>query len=240
VNGLSSDIVSNIKHQADELEFALYRMVFKYEISLKDARLRSHQTGLKRIRSLWKEIGGIIVGACRLKLITDVTNNKNIIDTRDCYGSKMNIVWETDDGTVLTLRHISANDVCCLTSFVRGLSFSTRYFRFGSGDFNPGEDEILRVCTPDSQQCEHSLAVVDEKGKDKVIGSARYVIQSDTCCEFAIAVTDSWRHHGVGHQLMNVLIESAKNRGIKEMPRWPLQNPPVLATQNPPGRTSRL
>jgi acetyltransferase len=59
--------------------------------------------------------------------------------------------------------------------------------------------------------------VKNESEQDNVIASARYVIQSDTCCEFALAVTDSWKHHGVGHQLINALIESAKCRGIKEM-----------------------
>jgi acetyltransferase len=132
--------------------------------------------------------------------------------------ARLPTAWKTDDGTVLMLRHISAHDVCQLASFVRELSFGTRYFRFGSADFAPSEDEILRVCTPDPQECVHLLVWMNENGKRKVMGSARYVVQSDTRCEFAIAVSDSWKHHGVGYRLMNALIEIARSRrGIKQM-----------------------
>ena len=130
---------------------------------------------------------------------------------------RLPIVLSTDDGTVLKIQHISANHFSCLDSFIRSLSFSTRYFRFGSGDFNPSVDDVLRECNPDPHECVHLLVTVDENDQERIIGSARYVIQSNACCEFAIAVTDSWKHHGVGHLLMHNLIESAKSRGINEI-----------------------
>jgi len=130
---------------------------------------------------------------------------------------KLPIVLSTEDGTVLKIQHISTNHFSCLSTFVRSLSFSTRYFRFGNGDFNPSEEEVLRECNPNPQECVHLLVMVDQSDQEQVIGSARYVIQSEVSCEFAIAVADSWKHHGVGHLLMQALMESAKSRGIKEI-----------------------
>jgi hypothetical protein len=34
--------------------------------------------------------------------------------------------------------------------------------------------------------------------------------------------------------------KDVKQMSLMDNPRWPLQNPPPLATQNPPGRTGRL
>ena len=54
--------------------------------------------------------------------------------------------------------------------------------------------------------------------RPQVNGSARYVIQVDrTSCEFVIVVADKWSHHGIGHELMGALIDSAKRQGLRKM-----------------------
>jgi acetyltransferase len=127
------------------------------------------------------------------------------------------IVWKARDSSILTIRPISPGDVCSLLAFVNGLSFANRYFRFGNGEFNPSTEEAMRVCTPNLDECTHLVVAMNKGGNEILIGSSRYVIHSKTCCEFAIAVTDSWKHHGVGHRLMDNLIVSAKSRGMKQM-----------------------
>lgn len=133
-------------------------------------------------------------------------------------GHSSPVVWTTDDGAVLTLRHIRADDVGLLKSFVRGLSFGSRYFRYGHGDIEFGDEHFLRVCTPDPDQCVHFLVLKREGGSETVLGSARIVFESgDTRCEVVIAVTDKWQSHGIGQRLMDALIESARLRGLKKM-----------------------
>lgn len=105
-----------------------------------------------------------------------------------------------------------------LISFVQGLSFGARYFRFGHGGIEFSEDEILRVCTPDPQECVHLLVLGSEGGSEKIIGSGRVVFEAHgKICELEIVVNDSWQRHGVGGRLLAALIESARRRGYTEM-----------------------
>ncbi len=60
-------------------------------------------------------------------------------------------VWKADDETVLTLRQLNESDTQRLIAFVKGLSVSARYFRFGQGDYDPGLDDALRVCKLDPE-----------------------------------------------------------------------------------------
>ena len=66
-----------------------------------------------------------------------------------------------------------------LMSFIQGLSYGTRYFRFGHDGIEFGEDEILRVCTPDPQECVHFLVLGFEGESEKIVGSGRVVFEGD-------------------------------------------------------------
>lgn len=123
-----------------------------------------------------------------------------------------------DDGLAMTLRPIRAEDARMLMSFIQGLSYGARYFRFGHGGIEFGEDEILRVCTPDPQECVHFLVLGFEGESEKIIGSGRVDFEVDgKSCELALVVKDSWQRHGVGERLLVALIESARRRGYTEM-----------------------
>jgi acetyltransferase len=131
---------------------------------------------------------------------------------------RLPIEWTAADGTGLTLRHICADDVGILMSFVRGLSFGTRYFRYGHGDIEFGADEALRTCTPNPRECVHLLVVKAGSGTDVVIGSGRIVYPAaGTKCEVALAVTDAWQKRGIGECLMDALCAQAKDRNMLEM-----------------------
>lgn len=126
--------------------------------------------------------------------------------------------WKTDDGIVLTLGNPGESDTQNLIAFVRSLSVSARYFRFGQGDFELSHDVALQACRLEPEQGVHLIVVASMDAGEVVIGSARYLIQPDrTNCEFVIAVADQWSHHGVGHQLMNILLDCAKSQGLRKM-----------------------
>lgn len=126
--------------------------------------------------------------------------------------------WKTDDGTVLTLGHLDESDTQSLIAFVKGLSVSARYFRFGQGDYEPSQEATLQACRLEPEQGVHLIATVSQDAGEVVVGSARYVIQPDrTSCEFVIVVADKWSHHGVGHQLMNALLDCAKSQDLRKM-----------------------
>jgi acetyltransferase len=127
-------------------------------------------------------------------------------------------VWKADDETVLTLRRLNESDTQRLIAFVKGLSVTARYFRFGQGDYEPGLDDALRVCRLDPEQGVHLIVVTSGDAVETVVGSARYVIQPDrSSCEFVVVVADKWNHHGIGHQLMDALLSCAKSQGLQKM-----------------------
>jgi GNAT superfamily N-acetyltransferase len=126
--------------------------------------------------------------------------------------------WSADDGTLLKLRPIRAEDAGILMSFVRGLSYGARYFRFGHGDIEFSKDEVLRTCTPDPQECVHLIVLKIGDGADEVIASGRIVFApGGTQCEVALAVTDKWQKRGIGDRLLDALCESATDRKITAM-----------------------
>jgi acetyltransferase len=48
------------------------------------------------------------------------------------------------------------------------------------------------------------------------MGVARYAVDSTLVNgEFALVVDDRWQHQGIGHKLMNVLMDVARAKGVK-------------------------
>jgi acetyltransferase len=62
------------------------------------------------------------------------------------------------------------------------------------------------------------IALVHEHDRDVQVGVARYIINADgESCEFAIVVSEAWQGRGLGHHLMQRLIDIARARGLKLM-----------------------
>jgi acetyltransferase len=140
-------------------------------------------------------------------------NDVDVNDTAARYSKS----W-TEDGVGMTLRHIAPVDVELMLGFVRGLSFGTRYFRFGSGDREFTEQEVQRVCSPNKAEAVHFIVIRCGKKGDEVIGSARFAHAAGGMeCELGIAVSDRWQTRGIGKVLVEALIEAARERGLAQM-----------------------
>jgi acetyltransferase len=133
-------------------------------------------------------------------------------------GTRPPIEWCAEDGTRLAIRNVQAGDAAILMSFVRGLSFGARYFRFGHGDIEFSAEDTIRACTPDPNECEHLLILKIADQSPVVIASGRIVFpRTGTTCEVALAVTDAWQKRGIGTSLLNALFKLARDRGLREM-----------------------
>ena len=122
--------------------------------------------------------------------------------------------WITRDGSEMELRPIQSGDGNLLMTFVKGLSFATRYFRYGRGDYEPREEEIQRVCHPDPECRIHLLVLTPTAGNQAVVGSGRIGFEAgEKSCELEMTVTDSWQRRGVGRRLLEALIETARCKG---------------------------
>ena len=133
-------------------------------------------------------------------------------------GEQQAVNWTTSDGTVLALRNLRASDVDILATFVKELSFGTRYFRFGRGDIEFNHEEILAVCTPQPDERIHLLVLKMENEAETIIGSGRIIFKGgSTIGEIEIAVTDAWQRRRIGKRLIEALLEAARRKGITEV-----------------------
>ncbi len=122
------------------------------------------------------------------------------------------------EGIDLVIRPIRPEDAEIEQAFVRGLSSESKYFRFVSALQELSPSMLARFTQIDYDREMALIAVVEEDGRETEIGVARYVINPDgESCEFALVVADAWQHKGIGHRMMNALMDIARDKGLKTM-----------------------
>jgi len=125
-------------------------------------------------------------------------------------------VLNTDE--ILTIRPIRPEDAKIEKAFVDGLSAQAKYFRFMQGIRTLTQDMLVRFTQIDYDLEMALIAVIQKHGIEHEIGVARYVTNIDRkSCEFAVVVADDWHRKGIAWRLMQALIISATEKGLKEM-----------------------
>jgi GNAT superfamily N-acetyltransferase len=119
-------------------------------------------------------------------------------------------------GPGLTLRQIRQDDLSLLSEFVHGLSPATGYRRLLSGR-TPTQEELRRWTAIDPLRECAIVALAREIGLERIVGVARYVMESPDDTDFAIVVADAWQRRGLGRELMRQLIEAARSHGIRTL-----------------------
>jgi hypothetical protein len=100
--------------------------------------------------------------------------------------------WSAADGTVVSIRPISAADLSLEREFVNGLSSSTAYQRLMSTR-QPSLDELKRWTDIDPERECALIATTVIGAALRQIAVARYVIESSGReAEFAIVIGDDW------------------------------------------------
>jgi len=126
--------------------------------------------------------------------------------------------WKLADGASILLRPIRPEDAQMEQEFVRGLSEDSRYFRFMNTVRELSPAMLARFTQIDYDREMAFVAVRDEGGREVEIAVARYATNPDgQTCEFAIVVADSWQCKGLGRRMLELLIETARARGLKTM-----------------------
>jgi acetyltransferase len=119
---------------------------------------------------------------------------------------------------ILTIRPIRPEDAKIEKDFVDGLSAQAKYFRFMQGIRTLTQDMLVRFTQIDYDLEMALIAVIEKHGSEQEIGVARYVTNIDkTSCEFAVVVADNWHRKGIAFRLMQALIASATEKGLKKM-----------------------
>jgi acetyltransferase len=121
-------------------------------------------------------------------------------------------------GKKITLRPIRQEDAEMEQSFIRHLSPETKYFRFIENINELPLAMLVRFTHMDYDREMAFVACQEEDGEESMIGIVRYSLNPDAeTAEFSIVVADSWQDKGLGSKLMDVLIKTAKNKGLKEI-----------------------
>ena len=125
--------------------------------------------------------------------------------------------WSAADGTLVTIRPISAADLSLEREFVDGLSSSTGYQRLMSGR-RPSLDELKRWTDVDPERECALIATAGIGGAVRQIAVARYVREaSGREAEFAVVIGDDWQGRGLGTRLLSALVGHAKRQGVRRL-----------------------
>ena len=134
------------------------------------------------------------------------------------------------DGTTIHLRLLKPEDREKLREGFNRLSRQSKLFRFLS---SPGKltDRQLRYLTEIDHV--HHLAwcaYVDDGGEESGIGVARYVRVEESAqeAEFAVTVADGFQNRGVGRALLDRLIHSAREKGVRKFSGYVLRDNAAL------------
>ena len=121
------------------------------------------------------------------------------------------------DGQSVLIREISQQDTELERRFIERLSPTSRRFRFLGTLLSPSDNLLRQLVTLDPARDVALIALIGEGAQQSEIGVARLSAEGDDTCEFAVTVSDEWQHKGLGTLLMQHLINSAVERGIKSM-----------------------
>ncbi|MFW5954534.1 MAG: GNAT family N-acetyltransferase [Guyparkeria sp.] len=122
------------------------------------------------------------------------------------------------DGTAVTLRPIRPEDAETEQAFVRGLSRESRYMRFMRVLNELTPEMLVRFTQIDYDREMAFIALHEQDGKKEQIGVARYNMEPDgETAEFALVVDDDWQARGLGTALLRILVEYARQRGVREL-----------------------
>lgn len=154
---------------------------------------------------------------------------------------------EFDDGAQWTIRPIRPEDGQTLQEFIRGLSERSRYMRFVSMMRELTPRMVARYTQIDYHR---ELALVattfvpnpENRGhpREIIIGFAHYLRNADgRGAEYALVIGDDWQRRHLGGQLMQALIDAAREQGLEYIDGLVLaSNRPMLTLMNRLGFTN--
>jgi acetyltransferase len=125
--------------------------------------------------------------------------------------------WPLADGRNVTVRPVRPEDAPLEQAFIDAMSDEARQFRFMDSRPLPASLAV-RLTQVDYDRELAFIAVVEENGVERQIGSARYGQALDAeAVEFALAVDERWQKFGLGRRLMGLLADCARAKGYRRI-----------------------
>ncbi len=124
------------------------------------------------------------------------------------------------DGTQVTIRPIQPDDADHLQDTFDHLSMETIYLRFLSFKKELPDEEARYLATVDYTSRMAFVAVCQKKGRDIVVGVARYALldpEHTDIAESAVVVQDEYQGRGIGKLLLRRLVLYARAKGLHHL-----------------------
>jgi GNAT superfamily N-acetyltransferase len=124
------------------------------------------------------------------------------------------------DGTPITIRTISLDDISSLLAMHERLSDQTLQMRYMSMARSPLVNQVEHLCRSDPKYHLALVAVSCLLQPVQIVAAAEYAIpdRTEPCvAEIGIVVEDSYQHRGLGSALLTQLVLSARAHGICEL-----------------------
>ena len=118
----------------------------------------------------------------------------------------------------VTIRPIRSTDEAMEAGFVRNLSAATKHYRFFCALNELSPAELTRFCNVDGPHSMAFVATVRDEGREVEIGVCRYVPgKKPDVREMAVTIADKSQHTELAKLLMDRLLISAKQYGIRQL-----------------------
>lgn len=121
-----------------------------------------------------------------------------------------------NDGRAICVRRLRTSDRARYEAAVAGLSPRSRYLRFAApitSISGPLLDQMM--CIDDARHVVYAALTPDET---TIVGVARFVAgDAPGVAEVAIAIADDWQGHGLGFELLEWVVEHARNAGLERL-----------------------
>ncbi len=122
------------------------------------------------------------------------------------------------DGRSVLIRPIRADDEPREREFFARLSPESRQQRFMKYVRTVPDGMLQFLTHVDYDRHMAFVCEAEVAGEPTLVGQARYVANPDgRSCEFAVVVADAWRKSGVAGLLMEALLRTARERGLRSM-----------------------
>ena len=117
------------------------------------------------------------------------------------------------DGRAIALRRAGPGDVPAITGLYLGLSSESFYRRFNTD--RPAPALVAQLASFGGGDACLVAAAPSDPGR--VVAEARYVPIAPGTAELALTVADSYQGAGVGHMLLDALVERAHAEGLERL-----------------------
>ncbi len=155
----------------------------------------------------------LIEEARKLNLI--YKDQKFIHGKKGEYPEQLETFRTTKTGMEVLLRPIKISDEPLLKEFFYDLSDKSMYRRFISLKKGMPHQELQDYVVLDYTKGMAIVAIVQEGGREKVVGLTQYGISPEThMAEVAFIVADAFQNRGIGSELLAYMTYLAKRRGL--------------------------